>query len=174
MQRWIVSAAIFFAKLPAELTSFRLTHIAPPLSHFLALLGRQRSEPPAGIPDGLPLFGRELAKSLEALTEALLLVRWQSLPLLEALVGFFTLLGIHVPPLTRSVEKSLLPFRRQLIPRSAESLKKLLLVLAQLVPGNSRHIGLGPGRSDQGHHDGDQYDDGLHGVTSLRGRGEAG
>lgn len=129
-QRSIVSAAIFLAKLLAEFPPFSLTHVAPPLSHLLALLGRQRPEPLAGITDGLPLFGRELAKPLEALAEALLLIRWQLLPLLESLVSFFTFLRIHILPLTRSVEKSLLSFRRQLIPGSTESLKQLLFVLA--------------------------------------------
>jgi len=67
---------------------------------------------------------------LEALAEALLLIWWQLLPLLESLVSLLTFLGIHILPLTRPVQKPLLSFRRQLIPGSTESLKELLLVLA--------------------------------------------
>ena len=129
-QRSIVSTTILLAKLPAEFTSFRLTHVAPPLSHLLTFFGWQRAKPLTGVTDGLPLLRRKLAKPLESLTKALLLIRRQLLPLLKTLVSFLTFLRIHLLPLPRTIQKPLLPFRRQLIPSSAESLKKLLLILA--------------------------------------------
>jgi hypothetical protein len=166
----IVSATIFLAKLPTEVTPLLRRHLLPLLPHLLSPFRWQRPKPLASIADGLPLFRRELTKALETLTKVLLLVRRQLLPLLEALAGLVTFLRVHVPPLARSIQQPLLSVRRQLIPIPAKSLEELLLVLTKLAPRNPGDVGLCPYRSDQGQENDHERHWGLHGVTSLRGR----
>lgn len=106
------------------------------LAQFPATLIRQGLEIPESLSQGLLLLRAKVPKAVEALPDAVTLLRAALLPLPKTTLGLVLLGSTEPLPALHTAQEILLAPWRQPIPIWLERSKQLALTITQLIPAN--------------------------------------